>query len=229
MYTTHNYLGRSIEQFMYKVYGWMFGGLFLTACAAYSVYSQPVLMNILFSSSISFYAIVLAQLGLVVYLSTRIQQMSFASAAISFIVYSLLTGVTFSTLFVVYQLSSLVECAIVTAGMFGIMALYGYFTKTDLTSLGNIFLMGLMGIILATVINIFLGNTFLDTIISYLGVLIFSGLTAYDVQKIKKLGSSMHGFSPAEDNIAIMGALTLYLDFINLFLYMLRLMGKRRR
>lgn len=227
--TSHHYLTRSIEQFMYKVYGWMFAGLTLTACAAYSVYSQPNLMRALLSNTISFYGILLAQLGLVIYLSARITRMSYATAAMSFIAYSLLTGVTFSSLFVVYQLSSLTECAIITAGMFGIMAIYGYFTKTDLSSFGNIFLMALIGIILATVVNMFFGNTLLDTIISYLGVAIFSGLTAYDVQKIKRIGLSIQGLSPIEGNIAIMGALTLYLDFVNLFLYLLRLMGKRRK
>lgn len=218
----------SVSQFMYKVYAWMCGALFLTAATAYGVFTTPAIFMTLVKTPFLFYGLMFAQIGLVLFLSFRINKMSYGAAVVTFLLYAMLLGVTLSTIFAVYQLASIYTVFGITAGTFGTMALYGYFTKADLTSIGNIMGMALFGLILASVVNMFVGSQKFDYILSFLGVLIFTGLTAYDVQKIKDMGYNMIQHGESTGKVAIMGALTLYLDFINLFLYLLRLLGRRR-
>jgi FtsH-binding integral membrane protein len=168
-----------------------------------------------------------AQLGVVLTLSAALGKIKSGTATALFVLYSVLTGVTFSTLFVVFQLGSLALTFAVTAGMFGVMALYGYFTKSDLSGMGNIMLMGLIGLILASVINIFWQNSMFEMVISGIGVVIFTILTAVDVQRIKALSFEIVDQETSR-KMAIMGALTLYLDFINLFLMLLNFLGRKR-
>ncbi len=215
--------------FMRQVYQWMTMGLALTAGTAWMVAGSEAIRNMIFSSSIVLIALVIAQLGLVVAISAAIQRMSAFTATALFMLYSALTGVTLSSIFIVYPMGSIVTAFVVTAGTFLAMSLYGWTTKRDLTSMGSFLMMGLFGIIIAMVVNIFLQSPMMDYVISGVGVLIFTGLTAYDTQKIKEFGAN----APLNDGTAvrrgvILGALTLYLDFINLFLMMLRFMGGSR-
>ena len=162
-------------------------------------------------------------------MSARINRISFTTATILFIVYSILNGVTMSMLFLIYTMSSIATTFFVTAGTFGAMALFGYATKKDLTRIGNLCIMGVIGLIIASLVNMFLHNSMMDLIISYVGVLLFVGLTAYDSQKIKQMLSGEDiEVNETTQKIALMGALTLYLDFINLFLYLLRILGDRK-
>jgi FtsH-binding integral membrane protein len=209
-----------------KVYMWMFAALLITAGTAYRVASSELLLSIIFSSKISFWVLILSQFGIVWYLTARLHTMSIATATIMFSIYSILLGVTLSSIFVVYTASSIGSTFLVTAVTFGIMSVYGYFTKKDLSSWGNLLIMALIGVIISTLVNLFLQSSAFQLIISGVGVLIFVGLTAYDTQKIKELVN-------VEDNeqnqkLALLGALMLYLDFVNLFLYLLRFMGNRK-
>jgi len=210
-----------------SVYGWMFGGLLLTAVASMWVVMSPAMQQLVLVNRIVPWVLILGELGLVFYLSAGIKRMSPAAAASAFLVFSLLNGLTLSAIFFVYTASSIVQ-AFVTAGlMFGAMSVYGMVTKRDLTSWGSFFFMGLIGIVICSVVNIFLRSSGLSFVVSIVGVFVFLGLTAWDTQKIKAYataaGPNMH------DKIAIYGALSLYLDFINLFLMLLRLFGDRRR
>lgn len=212
---------------MKNVYIWMSGALALTGLAAYYVGSSYDMLNLIFGNRIVFYGLIIAEFALVLGLSAAINRISAVTATLMFILYSIINGVTLSSIFVVYTMSSIATTFFVTAGTFGAMALYGATTKTDLSKMGNILLMALIGLIIAGVVNIFVKSTMLETIVSGIGVLIFTGLTAYDSQKIKAM---LRG---AEENemtqkIAVLGALSLYLDFINLFLYLLRFLGNRR-
>ena len=209
-----------------KVYLWMFAALLITAGTAYRVASSELLLSIIFSSKISFWVLILSQFGIVWYLTSRLHTMSIANATIMFSIYSILLGVTLSSIFVVYTASSIGSTFLVTAVTFGIMSVYGYFTKKDLSAWGNLLIMALIGVVISTLVNLFLQSSLFQLIISGVGVLVFVGLTAYDTQKIKELVNS-------EDNeqnqkLALIGALMLYLDFVNLFLYLLRFMGNRK-
>lgn len=213
------------RDFVRTVYAWMFGGLLLTAFSSAWVVFSPAMQQIIFSSRLVFFGLIAAELGLVFWLSLRIQKMSPAAAASSFLVYSILNGLTLSSVFFAYRLGSIVQAFVVAGGMFGAMSIYGLVTKKDLTSWGSFFFMGLIGIILAAVVNMFLHSPGLTFTISVVGVFVFVGLTAYDTQKIKayaRVGGGM------ETNLAVIGALALYLDFINLFLMLLSLFGGRR-
>ncbi len=215
--------------FMRQVYQWMTLGLGITAATAWMVAGSQSMQALIFSSSIVLIALVIAQLGLVVAISAAIQRMSAATATGLFMLYSALTGLTLSSVFMVYPMGSIVTAFIVTSGTFLAMSLYGWVTKRDLTAMGSFLMMGLFGIIIAMVVNIFMQSAMMDYVISGVGVLIFTGLTAYDTQKIKEFGAN----APLNDSTAvrrgvILGALTLYLDFINLFLMMLRFMGGSR-
>jgi len=214
------------RSFIGKVYRWMGLGLLLTAISAYFVVNTDFVYT-LASNSILFYGLILGELGLVIYLSARIQKMSAEAATTSFIVYSVLNGVTLSVILLVYTGASIASTFMTTALTFGVMSAYGYFTKRDLTSMGSYLRMGLIGIIIASIINLFWANSTMYWIISYVGVLVFVGLTAYDTQKIKKLGAVVEGVQVTQ-KMAIMGALMLYLDFINLFLMLLRILGDRK-
>jgi hypothetical protein len=214
------------RSFVGKVYRWMGLGLLLTAISAYFVVNSSFVYT-LAENSILFFGIIIAELGLVVYLSARIQKMSAEAATASFIIYSILNGITLSLILLVYTGASVASTFMTTALTFGAMSAYGYFTKRDLTSMGSFLQMGLIGLIIASVINIFWANSTMYWIISYVGVLIFVGLTAYDTQKIKKMGAVVEGVQTTQ-KMAIMGALMLYLDFINLFLMLLRILGDRK-
>ena len=216
------------QRFMVRVYNWMTAGLAITGFMAFYVSSSPAMMNILFGNPIVPIILIIAQIGLVFWLASRVMQMSVSQATGVFLLYAGLTGVTFSTLFVVYTSASITSTFLVTAGTFGAMSLYGYTTKKDLTSWGSFLFMGLIGLIIASVVNMFMQNSMMSTIISYAGVLIFVGLTAYDTQKIKEMNIIGNEGTDEDTKEAIQGALTLYLDFINLFLMLLRLMGDRR-
>lgn len=214
--------------YMTKVYNWMALALFVTGIVAYITATTPQMIGYIVSSKLLFYGLILGELGLVIYLTAAIRKMSQTTAIASFLIYSVLNGLTMSVIFLVYTTSSISTTFFVTAGTFAAMSFYGYTTKKDLTSIGNMAFMGLIGIILASIVNFFLKSEMMYWIITYLGVAIFVGLTAYDTQKLKKIGS--RGFSDQEnmEKMSVLGALTLYLDFINLFLFLLRILGDRK-
>ena len=214
---------------MRKVYTWMALALAVTGLTAYYCSLNYEVINALTSNSLVFWGLIIAQLGAVMYLSVRINSMSLTTAGIVFLLYAVLTGVTFSFIFLVYTMESIASTFFITAGTFGAMSLVGYFIKKDLSAIGRFLIMALIGLIIATIVNIFLQSSGLTLICTYAGVLIFSGLTAYDTQKIKQM-FLMHGAEMNESTmkLALMGSLTLYLDFINLFLYLLRIFGDRK-
>lgn len=217
------------RSFISKVYRWMGFGLLLTALAAYLAASSESFVYMLAENSMLFYGLIIGEFGLVIYLSTRIQKMSAETAAGAFIVYSILNGLTLSLILLMYTGESIASTFLSTALTFGAMSAFGYFTKRDLTTMGSYLYMALIGLIIASVVNMFWANSTLYWIISYVGILIFVGLTAYDTQKIKKIGASINmDDTQTTQKLAIMGALALYLDFINLFLMLLRVAGNRR-
>ncbi|HCV43746.1 MAG TPA: hypothetical protein DGH68_09710 [Bacteroidetes bacterium] len=214
--------------FLVKVYGWMMAGLMVTGIVSLLTLYTPGLLELVFSSRWVYLGLFIGQLGLVVYLSARIEHMSAATATMVFVGYSALTGLTLSVIFLVYTAESLATTFFVTAGTFGLMSAYGYVTKRDLTGFGSFLMMGLIGMVLASVVNMFFNNSTVYWITTYIGILIFVGLTAYDTQKIKQMSALGLEGGEMEQKGAIMGALRLYLDFINLFLLLLRLMGNRK-
>ena len=214
--------------FLPKVYGWMTVGLALTALASVFTLSSEAALQLIFGNKLVFYGLIIGELGLVIAMSAAINRISAATATLMFLAYSALNGVTFASIFLLYTRSSIASTFVVAAGTFGAMSLYGYVTKRDLTGLGSFLFMGLIGIIIASVVNIFMQSAMITWIVSYLGVFIFIGLTAYDTQKIKRIGQNGFADGESQKKAAILGALTLYLDFINLFLMMLRVMGDRR-
>ncbi len=216
------------QRFMVRVYNWMTAGLAITGFMAFYVSNNETIMSIIFGNPIMPIVLMIAQIGLVFWLASRVMQMSVSQATGVFMLYAGLTGITFSFIFVVYTSASITSTFLVTAGTFGAMSLYGYTTKKDLTSWGSFLFMGLIGIIIASVVNMFMQSTMMHMIITYAGVLIFVGLTAYDTQKIKEMNILGNEGTDEDTKEAIRGALTLYLDFINLFLMLLRLMGDRR-
>lgn len=217
-------LQKYVAAVMRRVYGKMTLGLLTTAVVSFLILSSSTLLQLLFSSKIVFWVLALAELGVVIYLSARIEKLSTATASALFYVYSMLNGVVLAPIFFVYTGASIALTFAITAGTFGAMCIFGYVTKQDLSKIGAILFMALIGLILATVVNLFVGSDTLSMVISWVGVLIFVGLTAWDTQKIKKWAAmsdqSMVG------KVATMGALSLYLDFINLFLYLLRIFGR---
>lgn len=217
-----------LRAFVVKVYGWMMAGLLVTGIAALLTLNTPGMLELIFGSRWRVIALVLVQLGLVGWLSVRIEQMSAVVATTVFVAYAALTGVTLSAIFLLYTAESLASTFFVTAGTFGAMSAYGYFTERDLTSLGSFLMMGLIGIVLASLVNLFLQNSIVYWVSTYVGILIFVGLTAYDTQKLKAISTAALRDADTEQRGAIMGALRLYLDFINLFLLLLRVMGRRK-
>lgn len=216
-------------KFVKNVYTWMAGGLGVTAAASIMVLKSETLLAALIMNKFLFWGLILAELGLVVWLSGWINRMSVATASWAFLAYSLLNGLTLSLVFLRYTPSSVAIAFAVSAGMFGSAALFGTITKRDLTSIGSIAFMAVIGIIIASLANIWLASSALDWIISYAGVAIFTALTAYDAQKIQQMGYSAAGAGEAAlSRYAIIGALALYLDFINLFLFLLRIFGNNR-
>ncbi len=213
--------------FINKVYGWMALALAITGFVALRTANSGFIETIA-QNQLIFFGIIIAELGLVVWLSRSIESMNASKAIGLFLLYSALNGLTMSIVFLIYTSASIASTFFITAGTFGVMSAYGYFTKKDLTSVGNIAFMGLIGIIIASVVNIFWHNEILYWAVTYIGVLVFVGLTAYDTQKIKKMSLKLDIESEEGSKGAIMGALALYLDFINMFLFMLRIFGNRR-
>ena len=212
---------------MRQVDVWMALALVITGATAYGVATSPGIQMALFSNQLLFWGLIIAEFALVIGISAAINRLSLTTATLMFILYSVINGAMLSSIFLIYTMSSIASVFFITAGTFGVMALIGYTTKKDLTSMGKILFMALIGIIIATVVNIFLKSSGLQMIVSYLGVLIFVGLTAYDSQKIKHMLQMAPDASEASQKLALLGALTLYLDFINLFIYLLRIFGRR--
>lgn len=214
---------------MGKVYLWMTLALAVTGLTSLYVASSPGLVQSIFASRGTFWLLVIAELALVFILSARIMKMSFSTAGIMFALYSVLNGVTMSFIFIAYTSTSIATAFFVTAGMFAAMSFIGFVTKKDLSSFGSFFTMALIGLIIASVVNIFLNSSVMYWIITYVGVLLFVGLTAYDTQKIKQMlieyGDEVND---STQKLALIGSLSLYLDFINLFLYILRLFGNNK-
>lgn len=213
---------------MRSVYLWMVFALVITGLTAAYIANSPAYISALVNNPMLFYGVIIAELAVVFILSGRIHKMSFLTASLMFIFYSLLTGVSLSTIFLAYTESSIATTFLITAGTFGTMSLVGFVTKKDLSKLGGILFMALIGLIIATVVNIFLVSDTLGWIINYVGVLIFVGLTAYDTQKIKQMMREYGtDINEQTQKMALMGSLSLYLDFINMFLYLLRIFGNR--
>ncbi|GAB6127340.1 Bax inhibitor-1/YccA family protein [Humidesulfovibrio idahonensis] len=218
----------TISAFMRGVYGWMSLGLFITAAVAWFTAASPLGVTLLQSPGMVL-MLVVVQFGLVIGLSAAIHKLSGSVASLMFAAYSALTGLTLSSIFFVYSSASIFQAFVVTGGMFGAMSIYGMVTKRDLTGMGSFMFMGLIGIVIASVVNMFVHSSAMGFIISVIGVLVFTGLTAYDTQKLKYMGESMPlGDATAIRRGTILGALTLYLDFLNLFLMLLRLFGSSR-
>ena len=228
--------GNSVEiatpfvKVMRNVYAWMTLGLLMTALTAVLVASTPSVIYALASSPMLIFALFALELGMVIWMSARIHKMAATTAGILFALYAVLNGVTMSFIFLAYAMESIATTFLITAGTFGAMTLVGYTTKKDLSALGRTLMMLLIGLIIATLVNLFVASSGLAVILNYAGVLIFVGLTAYDTQKIKQLVeyASATGDEEQTTKLALMGSLTLYLDFINLFLYLLRIFGRRR-
>lgn len=221
-------LSLAFPALMRKVYVWMTLALVLTGITAYGVASSPGLMMTIFQTPAIMWGLIIAELAIVIAISAAINRLSLTTATLLFVLYSVLNGATLSLIFAVYTMSSIANVFFITAGTFGVMAAYGYFTKRDLSSWGKLLLMALIGLIIATLVNVFLvKSTGFDLILSYAGVLIFVGLTAYDTQKIKQMLAMQTDMGEGAQKVALLGALSLYLDFINLFLYLLRIFGRR--
>lgn len=227
-YGSQHSIAASFPILMRKVFTWMSLALAVTGLTAFGVSQSQELMITIVSSRVLLWGLLLGEVGLVVWLSAGINKMSLQTATILFILYSVLNGVTMSVIFLAYTMSSIASVFFITAGTFGAMALLGYVTKTDLTSIGKLLFMALIGLIIATVVNLFLNSTGLQMICSYVGVLIFTGLTAYDTQKIKNMLANADDYDETAQKYAVLGALTLYLDFVNLFLHLLRIFGRRK-
>ncbi|EGN56308.1 membrane protein [Hallella multisaccharivorax DSM 17128] len=211
---------------MRKVYLWMTMALVITGLCAWGVATSPTMMRMVYGNSASIWVLFIAELGLVFYTTARIDKLSLSTATTLFIIYSALNGVTLSAIFMVYATVTIAKVFFITAATFGATALYGYMTKTDLTKFGNLFLMALFGLIIATLVNLFLHSAMLDLALSYIGVVLFVGLTAWDSQQIKRALALQPGLDEGSQKVALLGALSLYLDFINLFLYLLRIFGR---
>lgn len=216
------------QRFFVKVYGWMSFALIITGLVAIWTASTPPLIGLLTSNKILLFGLIILELILVASLAGWIMKMSVEMATFLFILYSAINGFTLSVIFLIYTADSIASTFFITAGTFAIMSIYGYFTKTDLTKLGNLLFMALIGLILASLINIFFQNETLYWITTYAGVLIFIGLIAYDTQKLKEMNVIGNEGTDEDKKEAILGALTLYLDFINLFLYLLRIFGRKK-
>jgi len=219
-----------VNSFVRSVYNWMAIGLAITGVVAYGVANSPGVTEVIFGSQLVFFGLIIAQLAMVYMISARIQRMQASTATMLFIVYSALNGATLSSIFLAYAQSSITSTFFICAATFTACSVYGWTTRRDLTTMGGFLTMGLIGIVIASVVNMFFQSGAVSTIVSYVGVLVFVGLTAYDTQEIKNMALSQ----PADIDAgavrkgAILGALKLYLDFINLFLMLLRIFGGRR-
>ena len=218
-----------VNSFVRSVYNWMFVGLAVTGLIAFYVSTNEGIMSFIYGHRMVFWGILLAELALVFAISGMVNRMSAGTATGLFVLYSALNGLTLSVIFLLYTRSSIVSTFFICAGTFLACSIYGWTTKRDLTSLGGFLMMGLFGIIIASVVNIFLRSGAVSVIVSYIGVLVFVGLTAHDTQKLKNMAMAQPaGIDGAVlRKGAILGALSLYLDFINLFLFLLRIFGNR--
>ena len=212
---------------MRKVYVWMTMALVITGFTAYGVATSPGILQAIYTNQILFWGLIIAEFAIVIGVSAAINRLSLTTATLMFILYSVINGALMSYIFLAYTASSIATVFFITAGTFAAMAIIGYTTKTDLTSLGKILMMALIGLIIATVVNLFIKSSGFTLILSYVGVLVFVGLTAYDSQKIKQMLLQAPDAGEAAQKLALLGALSLYLDFINLFLYLLRIFGRR--
>jgi FtsH-binding integral membrane protein len=215
-----------LAAFMRGVYGWMCAGLLITAATAWLVAGSPALVAAIFGNRAIFWILAIAQIGIVVTLSARVDRMASGTAIALFAGYSALTGVTLSSILLVFTGQSVFTTFIVTAGMFGALAMYGTVTRRQLSGLGQFLFMGLIGLVLASLVGMFWHNDGLQFMISFIGVIVFAGLTVYDAQRLKELAFATS--AGPSSTTTIVGALALYLDFINLFLFLLRFMGNRR-
>lgn len=215
-----------LRAYMLKVYNYMAGGLALTGIVSFLTASSPALLHTIYGTPLQ-WLVMLAPLGFVFFLSFRIDKIQASTAQVLFWIYASIMGLSLAFIFILYSGESIARVFFITAGTFGAMSLYGYTTQRDLTGFGSFLFMGLIGIIIASVVNIFMHSSALQFAISLIGVLVFTGLTAYDTQKIKNMYMDGLGYE-STTKMAIMGALNLYLDFINLFLMLLRLFGDRR-
>lgn len=213
---------------MRKVYVWMTLALVITGFTAFGIAENPGLVYTIVTNRLLFWGLVIGEFALVMAIYGAIGRLSATAATLLFVLYSIVNGATLSVIFLAYTMTSIASVFFITAGTFAVMAFIGYTTKTDLTSFGKMLMMGLIGIILATVVNIFIGSPMLNMIVSYVGVVVFVGLTAYDSQKIKNLLYQVDNMSEEAQKLALLGSLTLYLDFINLFLMLLRIFGGNR-
>ena len=212
--------------FFRKVYAYMAGGLFATGVTAMVVASSEMLLNMILGNRIVFYGLLIAEVGMVLAFSKVVERLSTPAAAAFFFAYAVLNGVTLSIIFMIYTASSIASTFFVTAGTFGALSVYGYATKRDLTGVGNFAMMGLIGLIIASIVNLFLNSPMMYWLTTFVGVIVFTALTAYDTQKLKQFAAASG--PDQQSKVALQGALMLYLDFINLFLYLLRLFGRRR-
>ena len=215
-----------VSTFLRAVYGWMFVGLAVTAAVAWYVASSPAILSAIAGNRILFWAVLLAPLGLVIFLSARVAKLAPATAASLFVLYSGLTGVMFAFILLAYTGQSVANVFLVSAGAFGGLALYGTVTKRDLSGLGQFAMMGLIGVVIASIVSIFWHNDLLQFVLSVCGVVVFTGLTAWDANRLKAMALQLP--DGRTGSYAVVGALSLYLDFINLFLFLLRLFGRRR-
>mgnify|MGYP003296321909 CR=1 FL=1 len=215
-----------VTAFLSKVYGWMFLGLLITAGVAFAVASSPALIETLILNRVLFWILLLAPIGLVWFLAAKVDSIAPTTAAILFVVYAAMVGITSSVVLLIYTGASIVSAFVITSGMFGAMAVFGTFTKKSLAGVGQFMFMGLIGLIIASIVNIFLLNDVMSFVISVIGVIVFTGLTAYDAQRLKEMAVALP--DGRVGSYAVVGALSLYLDFINLFFFILRLFGGRR-
>ena len=213
---------------MRKVHSWMAFALIITGLTAYTVATSETFISLLYAKPVVMWVLIAVELLLVFGLSAAINRLSLTVATLMFVIYSVINGAMLSSVFLIYQVGSVAKVFFITAGTFAAMSVFGYTTKSDLTSWGKILLMALIGLIIASVVNIFLKSSGLDLIVSYAGVLIFVGLVAYDTQKIKRMFLMAPDAGETMQKFALMGALSLYLDFINLFIHLLRILGDRR-
>ena len=229
MQFSDSYLHQQVVDFMYRVYGWMSFGLALTAAVSYGISTSPELATRIASNSALVITFMIFQVGLAVVLSMFIQKMSFSTAVLLFMAYALALGVSFSALFLVYSRTSIYATFLITAGMFCATSLYGYCTRADLTQIGNVASMLVWGILIAMIVNFFLQSSTFQFIISIIGVVLFTILTAYDTQKLKQLGEQLIVTGNSVNNVSILGAFILYLDFVNMFIFLLNILGQRER
>jgi len=228
MFSNGYELEQRVSSFMAGVYGWMSCGLAITAGVSYYIATVPAIFTYIYTHPGVLIGLFLAQMAFVFAITLFINRMSFITALVLFLLYAATLGITLSSIFYVYTQSSIISTFLATAGMFGVMSLYGYVTKSDLTSIGNLSFMVLIGLVIGMLINMFLQSAQFDYILSGIGVIVFVLLTAYDTQRIKQMARPMLVEQDVIGKITLLGALTLYLDFINLFLFLLRFMGNRR-